>query len=141
VPATLSLVRRIFELAFNQGFLAIVDELLAPESSTHIPAWGMPANRLGLKLFIASLRAAFPDLHCTIEDEILKANKLAAHWTMQGTHRGAFLGNQPSGKPVKVQGTIFTRIENSQIVESWILIDQMSMLRQLGIVPPSRGSI
>jgi steroid delta-isomerase-like uncharacterized protein len=139
VQATLSLVRRIFELAFNQGDLAIVDELMAHESITHIPAWGMPASRLGLKLFIASLRTAFPDLHCTIEDEILEAGRLAAHWTMRGTHQGSFLGNQPTGRPVEGQGTIFARIENGRIVEHWILVDQMGLLQQLGIVPPPSG--
>lgn len=136
MQATLSLVRRIIELAFNQGDLAIVDELLAPESVTHMPAWGIPASRMGLKLFVAALRTAFPDLHCTMEDEIFEAGRLAAHWTMRGKHDGPFLGNQPTGRPVEVQVTIFARIENGRIVEDWILVDQMSLLQQLGIVPP-----
>jgi predicted ester cyclase len=34
---------------------------------------------------------------------------------------------------------IFARIENGQIAESWTLLDQMSMLQQLGIVPPPRS--
>ena len=46
-----------------------------------------------------------------------------------------------AGKPVEVQGTIFIRIENGWIVESWILVDQMGLLQQLGVVPPSRGNI
>jgi steroid delta-isomerase-like uncharacterized protein len=139
LQANLSLVRRIFELAFNRGDLAIVDELLATECITHIPAWGMPANRMGLKLFIASLRTAFPDLHCSIEDEILEGCRLAAHWTLRGNHGGLFLGNRPTGRPVEVQGTIFARIENGLIVEDWILVDQMGLLHQLGIVPPPSG--
>jgi predicted ester cyclase len=31
---------------------------------------------------IANLRAAFPDLYCTVEDEIREGDKLAAHWTI-----------------------------------------------------------
>jgi hypothetical protein len=34
-----SLIRRIVESAFNQGALAVVDELLAPDGITHIASW------------------------------------------------------------------------------------------------------
>jgi predicted ester cyclase len=87
---------------------------------------------------IASFRLAFPDLHCTIEDEIREVNKFAAHWTMRGTHKGPFLGNQPSGRTMVAKGIIFARTENGRIVEGWILVDQMGMLQQLGIIPPPR---
>ena len=134
-------VRRIFDMAFNQGNFAILEELLRPDSLVNIPAWGLPSNRTGLKLFIASLRTALPDLHCTIEDEVLEAGKLAAHWTMRGSHQGPFLGNPPSGKSVEVQGTLFARTLEGLIVELWVQLDQMSILQQLGIVPPTGGGI
>jgi steroid delta-isomerase-like uncharacterized protein len=131
-----SLIRRIFENAYNQGTFAVVDELVAPGGVTHSLAWGMPNTREGLKQLIAMLRSAFPDLHCTVEDEISAGEKVAAHWTMRGTHRGPFLGNPPTNRPIVVQGISFARTENGQIAEDWTLIDQMSILQQLGIVPP-----
>ena len=134
-----SLIRRIIDTAFNQGNFPAVEELLAPDSITHITAWGMPNNRLGLKQLTATFRTAFPDLHCTVEDEIYQGNKVAAHWTMNGTHQGLFFGNQPTGRSIMVQGIIFARIENDQIAENWTLIDQIGMLQQLGIVPPPKG--
>jgi steroid delta-isomerase-like uncharacterized protein len=140
VQAHLSLVRRLFDQALNRGDLAIVDELLTPKSITHIPAWGMPASRTGFKLFVSSLRTAFPDLHCTVEDEILEAGRSAAHWTMRGTHMGLFLGNPSTGRRIVSKGTIFIRIVDDRIIEVWIQIDQYDMLQQLGIVPPPRGS-
>jgi predicted ester cyclase len=89
---------------------------------------------------IAHLRLAFPDLQCLVEDEIEQGDKLAALWTMRGSHNGSFLGNQPTGRPVVMQGFIFMRTANGQIVENWILIDQMDLLQQLGVVPPPRGN-
>jgi predicted ester cyclase len=139
MQATPSLVRRIFDQAFNQGDLTSVDELVSADIATHLAGWGLPANRLGLKQVIANLRAAFPDLHCTIEGEIRDGDQLAAHWTMRGTNTGSFFGNQPTGRLVTVQGLIFARTAHGRIVENWILIDQMSMLQQLGVVPPPRG--
>ena len=136
-----SLIRRIFDQAFNQGDLAIVDELVSVDVTAHLAGWGLPASRLGLKHMIANLRSAFPDLLCTVEDEIGEGDKYAAHWTMRGTHQGSLFGNLPTGRPVAVQGFIFARTANGQIVEDWILIDQMGMLQQLGIVPPPRGNV
>ncbi len=134
-----SLIRRMFDSAFNQGTFAVVDELVAPDGVTHTPTWGMPKNREGLKQLIAMFRSAFPDLHCTVEDEINEGDKVAAHWTIRGTHRGLFLGNRPTHRPIVVQGMIFARTENGQIAEGWTLLDQMGMLQQLGIVPPPRS--
>ena len=134
-----SIIYRVLDEAFNQGNLAIVDELVAPNGISHHLSWGTPANRIGLKQLIAMFRTAFPDLSCTMEDEINQDDKVAAHWKMRGTHTGAFLGNPPTSKPIVVQGLMYVRIENLQIIECWIIIDQMGMLQQLGLVPPPRS--
>lgn len=136
---TESLIRRIFDEAFNQGNLAVVDELLSPDHFTHTAFGGVPHGPGGLKWLISMFRTAFPDLHCTIEDEIRVADRFAVHWTMRGTHKGLFLGNPPTGRLVEVQGLIFARTANGRIVEDWTLVDQMGILQQLGIVPPPKG--
>ena len=134
-----SLIRRIFEEAFNQGSLAVVDELLSSDHFAHTAFGGAPNGPQGLKWLIAMFRTAFPDIHCTVEDEIRVADQFAAHWTMRGTHKGSFLGNPPTGRPVVVQGIIFARTENGQMVEDWTLIDELGILQQLGLVPPPSG--
>ena len=130
-------IRRIFDEAFNRGNLAVVDEVLAPDHHAHIIIDGAPHGPQGLKLMIAIFRTAFPDLHCTVEDEIVTDNKFAVRWSLRGTHRGMFLGNPPTGKQVDVLGIIFGRTENGRIIEDWTLTDQLGILQQLGIVPPS----
>lgn len=135
---TKSPIRLVFDEAFNQGNLGIVDKVLTPNHFAHTTFGGAPNGPQGLKWLIAILRTAFPDLQCTVEDEIREGDKVAAHWTMRGTHKGLFLGNPPTGKRVEVQGIIFARIENDRIIEDWTLTDQMGILQQLGIVPPPR---
>jgi len=131
-------IYRIFEEAFNQGNLDVVDEVLTHDHFTHNIFGGGPNGPQGLKCLIAMFRTAFPDLHCTLEDEIRQGDQLAAHWTMRGTHNGLFLGNPPTGRLVEVQGIIFASTVDGRIVEDWTLIDQMGILQQLGIVPPPR---
>jgi len=140
MTAAPSLARRIFDQAFNQGNLAIIDELISAEAATHTAGWDMPTNRLGLKQMIATLRSAFPDLSCAIVDEIAAGDRLAALWTLRGTHQGSLFGNPPTGRLVQVQAFLFARTADGRIAEEWILVDHMSMLQQLGIIPPSRVS-
>jgi steroid delta-isomerase-like uncharacterized protein len=129
---------RIFEEAFNQGNLAVVDEVITSDHIAHNAFTGAPHGPLGLKLMIATFRTAFPDLLCTVEDEIVAGNKFAVRWSLRGTHQGMFLGNPPTGKQVNVLGIIFGRIEDGRIIEDWTLTDQLEILQQLGIVPSSR---
>jgi predicted ester cyclase len=128
-------VRQIVDQASNQGNLTTVDELVSADLTTHLSSWGLPASRLGLKQMITILRSAFPDLLCIVEDEISEGDKLAALWTLHGTHKGFYLGNLPTDRTVVVAGIIFARTENGRIVENWILIDQIGLLQQLGIIP------
>ncbi|MGW8249365.1 MAG: ester cyclase [Anaerolineales bacterium] len=141
MPDAASLVRLIFEQAFNQGDLDVVDDLVAADVTAHFESWGIPASRLGFKQMIANLRSAFPDLHCTVEDEIIQGDKFAARWMMSGSHQGSFFGNLPTRRRIEVQGFIFTCIVEGKIGENWILIDQMGLLQQLGVVPPARRRI
>ena len=135
-----SIIQRIFEKAFNEGDLKVVDELLSPDHLAHSTFGGAPNGPQGFKWLIAMLRTAFPDLYCTVEDEIREGDKFSAHWTMHGTHKGSFLGNPPTGRQVVVQGIIYARTENGRIVEDWLLIDQLAILQQLGVIPPASRS-
>jgi steroid delta-isomerase-like uncharacterized protein len=134
--ASPSVIHRIFEEAFNQGDLTIVDELVAPEELTSTLRRGAPSGRSNFKSMILTYRTAFPDLHCTVEDEILQEDKVAAWWTIRGTQRGMFLGIRPTHRPIKVRGFIFARIAGGLIIEEWIMIDELRILQQLGLVPP-----
>ena len=128
-------INLILEVAFNRGNLDAVEELLTPDHFAHNTFGGAPNGPQGLKCLIAMLLTAFPDLYCTVEDEINESDKLAAHWTMRGTHKGMFLGNPPTGRQVEVQGITFARVEEGMIVEYWMLIDQFGLFQQLGIIP------
>ena len=134
---TQSPIRRVFEEAFNRGNLAVVDELLSPNHFAHNAIGGAPNGPQGFKLLIVMFRTAFPNLHCTVEDEIREGDKFSAHWTLRGTQQGPFMGNPPPGKPVSVPGLIYGRTVDGKVVEDWTLIDQMKILVQLGLVPPS----
>jgi predicted ester cyclase len=128
-------IRRIFDGAFNRGDLAVIDEIVAPDSVTHTAGVGMLKSRLELKQLIASLRSAFPDLHCSVADEIREGDRAAARWIMRGTHQGFYLGSRPTNRKVEIQGFFLARIADGRIIENWMLFEELHLLQQIGLLP------
>jgi len=127
--------RRVNEECFNQGNLAVADELLAADYVDHAAPPGLPAGVEGFKQLVAIYRTAFPDLHVTIEDQIAEGDKLATRFTASGAHQGELMGIAPTGKKVTVTGIAIERIVDNKIVEHWLVSDQLGMLQQLGVIP------
>lgn len=64
--------------ALNRGEIAVADETFTPDCVIHIA--GSPEPDLsveGFKQMVGGLLAAFPDLHLTIEDQIVSGDKVA----------------------------------------------------------------
>jgi len=80
--------------------------------------------------------AAFPDLRVTVDDLLAEADKVAAHITMKGTHKGEFMGIAPTGRQVEMRISDIVRIAGGKAVERWGVEDSLGMLTQLGVVTP-----
>jgi steroid delta-isomerase-like uncharacterized protein len=125
-------LRRVIEEGFNKGNYDALDALFAPDFREH--QFGLKPTLDGLKQDIQYLRAAFPDLHLTIEDMIADADKVWIRMTSRGTNRGPFMG-PPTGKPMKITVMDVCRFENGRIVEHWGVPDRFAVLAQLGLLP------
>src|SRR5947209_19282825 len=81
-------VRRAIEEGWNQGHVAVFDELNAPNFLYHDP--GAPGVRTNqdYKRGVTESRSAFPDLHITIDDLIAEGDQVAMRWTFRGTNTG-----------------------------------------------------
>jgi predicted ester cyclase len=131
-----ALARRLIEEAWNQGNLAIVDELMDPGHVGHhsmVP--NLPPSRDLYKQFIIRTRTAFPDLHATIEDQVAEGDLVMTRWSVQGTHQGMFQGHSPTGKQMTVTGIVIDRIVDGKAVEGWMEMDTFHQMRQLGLMP------
>ena len=127
--------RRADEELFNQGNLDVADELFAPNFVYHDPAggeeWRGPES---VKRYAAMLRAAFPDLRQTVEDQVAERDKVAYRWTARGTHKGELMGIAPTGNRVEFTGIAIARIQDGKIEEMWESYDALGLMRQLGII-------
>ena len=75
VEANKAIARRYFEELLNKGNLAVADEIFATNIIFHSPLQTIHGVE-NAKSFVAGFRAAFPDQHFTIEDEIGEGDKV-----------------------------------------------------------------
>lgn len=90
----------------------------------------------GLKQTIAAFESAFPHYELIVEDMIAEGDKVVVRATFKGTHKGKLMEIAPTGKEVTESAIIIYRIADGKIVENWISYDQLSLMQQLGVIPP-----
>ena len=109
--------------AIGKGDLDAFDELMAPDLAQQF------------KWDVAEMRRAFPDYSGTNVDQIAEGDKVASRFVFLGTHLGEFEGVAPTGKRVDFVGASIDRVAEGKIVESWVEVDMLGVMQQLGAVP------
>lgn len=139
-----AIIRRSIEEIFNQGHLALADELYAPNyifHETNSPDLHGPE---GLKQLVTIMRTAFPDMQTTIDNMIAEENQVVTHFRFTGTHQGPLYGTNlsgdqlilsPTGKQITTESVLISRFADGKIIEDWEIYDALGMRRQLGDVP------
>ncbi len=131
-----SLTRGLIEEVWNHGNLGVVDELVDASYVGHPSGADGPE---GYKQYFVALRAAFPDIRFSVEDEIAEGDKVAVRWKATGTHQGEYAGIPPTGKRGVISGMTTFHIADGKAVECWTNLDELGMLRQLGVLPLSQA--
>ena len=121
-----AMLRRLLE-AINTANMDVVDELFAPELAQRAK-----------QRFIA-FRSAFPDWREEIVDMVAEGDKVVGRFKCTGTHRGEMMGMPPTGRHMEVDEVYFLRVEDGKFVEFWGLEDNLTRMRQLGVLPPRPG--
>ena len=125
-----ALVRRLFDVCVNQANLEMADEIFAQNFVDH----GAPAERQGLagvKDSLLKMRAAFPDLACTLDDIMTEGERVHVRLTIRGTQQGMYAGVQPTGATITWTGMDDFRCEHGKVVERWSERDRVSQIGQL----------
>ena len=135
--ANAALVRQMID-AINQRDLDALDSLIAPDVVRHSTATaGVTVRSLDdFKAFLRGDFATVPDSVITIEHLIAQDDLVAVHAIYAGTQEGPMGPFPATGKRVEGPFLSFLRIEDGRIAEMWVEWDNLSMLTQLGHLPP-----
>ncbi|MFC1416096.1 ester cyclase [Streptacidiphilus cavernicola] len=130
-----AVVGRYFDEIMGKGDLAVIDELMTPDFSFHIPTLPDPVRGPeGMKQFVTGLRTAFPDAAFAPEYMIADGHRVAVRYQMTGTQKGSFLGAPASGNFVKDDGTDLFHLSGGRIVAVHVAEDGLGLLQQLGVL-------
>lgn len=125
---------RSFVDAVNKANISAFDQVVA--KVTFSTTTMVPQGLEGLKQFFAGFGAAFPDARITLNDVIAEGDKVMGFFTFRATHKGELMGIPATGKRVEFNTMDLWRVANGKLAEPWDVVDLMSMMQQLGVIPP-----
>ncbi|MFX1474852.1 MAG: ester cyclase [Promethearchaeota archaeon] len=124
-----AIVRRFIE-AYNERNLDLCMGFIASDYVDHTNK----VDRDDLKQLLILAFKGFPDLHESIEDIIAEGDKVWIRVKTTGTHTGEWRGLAPTGIEITSNGVDIYRIVNGKIAEYRNVSDQLSFLKQLGLI-------
>lgn len=122
---------------WNSGEVETIPEVYSTNFIVHWPK-GFAENEShgfdGVRKAIGRIRTAFPDWHEEVVDMIIEDNKVVTRYISTGTHFGSYAGIKGTRKKVEFDEISIYRIEEQKVIEQWCLSDDLSTLRQLGLL-------
>jgi steroid delta-isomerase-like uncharacterized protein len=125
------LVERLHTELFASEDLATLDRFFAPDVLSHDMPPGFPQGIEGVRLFFSAFREGMPDVEVRIDEIIVEDDRAAVATRIEGTHTGALMGLEPTGRRISVRGIDMVRVADGRIVEHRGLTDTVGLLRQL----------
>jgi steroid delta-isomerase-like uncharacterized protein len=138
----LTAIVRAFYEPFRTGDTTVYGKILA-DDWTDIPlAPGQEQGPGGMAAQIAMFRQAMPDYAVTHEDLVVGADRVAVRNTVSGTHQGAFMGHEPTGRRIEIRTMDIHQVRDNRIVVTWHLEDFAGLMAQLAAGPeaPTRAA-
>ena len=131
--ANKAMARQVIE-TFNSGDIESLREWF-----THDYVWHFSStttmNKEQFLAFTHSIKKSFPDFVFTIEDIVAENDKVMMRLIATGTHKGVLQGLAPTNKQFRIIGFGQYNLTHGKISEGWELLDELSELQQLGVVP------
>jgi steroid delta-isomerase-like uncharacterized protein len=131
-----ALAKRAFEELLSGGKFELAEQLYAKDFVNH----GLHRD-ISLEEDQAALKGwhqAFADIAIVPEKLIAEGDLVTIYWIARGTNTGTGNGLPATGKKVEQAGITIWRIVDGKIKEEWSAFDQLSMMRQLGLVPADK---
>jgi steroid delta-isomerase-like uncharacterized protein len=128
-------IRRFTEF-INTADQNLGEQLIAEDAQFWVP--GRPESMRGLAgymIVLGMMRSGFSDVQWSLEETIAEGDRIAARFTMRGTHDGTFFGAPATGRKIEVRAMNFYRLAGGKIVEEYGQPDLLGLLQQIGAVP------
>jgi predicted ester cyclase len=132
--------RRSFEEIFPACDVQALAEVVDPDVVTRGRRPDEPPGFEGVKRTMLWLASVFSDQRWEVHDMIAEGDLVAVRLTHHGRHTGDLFGIPPTGREVAYEYVQFLRYRDGKAIEHWSVRDDMTLMRQLGVVPERPGA-
>jgi predicted ester cyclase len=130
--ANKELVRRFYKEVYVNWNMAPADDVISPQFISHDWPEGGPTGPKAFRDYYSAIRSALPDARYEVDDLIAESDRVVVRWRLRGTHKGAFRGIAPSGRPITLQGIAIYRVSSGKLMERWVVSDLYGVLEKSG---------
>lgn len=122
---------------FEKGDWAAIEKITSPDFMDHnaMTPPGTPFNRDSLMHYLKATKEAFPDMKFEVLHAAGTDDMVFVHYRFTGTNTGSFMGMPATNKKVDYMGVDLLKIKDSVAVEHWDYADNVSYMRQMGMMP------
>jgi len=128
-------VRAAVDAVWNKGDLSQVETYYAPDYTFYTEGGGVQRGPDSMKEWSTTIHTAFPDINYHLDALYAEGEKVAARYSVTGTHTGDFRGMPPTGKAVNLTGHMILYVRDGKIIQGHGYWDTLGLLQQLGLVP------
>ena len=122
--------------AIDAGDPAALDQYISVDYVDHNPQFpNLPSGIDGVRQGFDVALGAWSNFHHEVVDQIAERDKVVSRINADAIHIGEFLGIPATHKKITMSGIAVHRIANGKLVEHWSNIDQVGVLKQLGVLP------
>ena len=114
----------------------VVDANYSEAVALELPGGFTESGRAEATQFWMGLISSVPDARFSVDHLIGRDDpghplRVAARWSVQGTHDGPGAFGDPSGAPIYILGISHAEVIDRQITREWVLIDELAIHRQI----------
>jgi predicted ester cyclase len=113
----------------------VIDTTVAEAIRCHGFPGGDFGDRESYKNFFRVFRKSFSDMEFKVHAIVADEKFVAARWQIWARHTGDFAGVKADGRRITFDGMVLYRMEEGKIVETWLHINEMALLSQIGAIP------
>lgn len=127
--------RRTWEEIFPACDVQALADVTASDVVDHGARSDEPQGLEGATRTMLWLGRVFSDQRWQIHQVIGEGDTVVVHATHRGRHTGELMGIAPTNREVAYQYVHIVRFRDSRIAEHWGVRDDMTLMRQLGVLP------
>ena len=133
------LVREITDIIWNGRGVDRIPEFYAPDFVADYRPYALREGYEGIRAMVEGAWIAFPDYHEEVHEFIAEGGRVVLHLTISGTQKGQWGPLPATGKRAEFDEIVILQIRDGKVLRQRGVVDNLSALRQLGVVPTPRS--